>query len=68
MQKGKVTITATIRTGDMTQTLRQTITIKKAYIKLVKTKSSLKKGDSFTYRAKGYGVSKLQTKLKVTVK
>lgn len=32
-------------------------TVQNAYIKLVKTKSSLKKGESFTYTATGYGVS-----------
>ena len=57
IKKGKATITATIKTGDTTQTLRLTITVKKAYIKLVKSKSSLKKGESFTYTAIGYGVS-----------
>lgn len=54
---GKATITATVTIGGTKQVLTTGITVKKAYIKLVKGKSSLKTGESFTYRAKGYGVS-----------
>ena len=57
LKKGKTTITAVIKAGDATQTLRTTITVKDAYIKLTKTTGSLKKGKSFTYKAVGYGVS-----------
>lgn len=55
---GKATITATVTVGGVSRILTTDITVKKAYIKLVEYKSSLEKGESFTYTVIGYGVSK----------
>lgn len=55
---GKATITATVTAGGVSRSLMTNITVKKAYIKLVKYKISLEKGESFIYTVTGYGVSK----------
>ncbi len=55
---GKAVITATITSGEHTKTLKSNITVNKASIKIVKSKESLKKGQSFTYTAAGYGITK----------
>jgi hypothetical protein len=54
---GKATITTTVTVGEATKVLTTTITVKKAYIKLAEGKSSLKKEESFTYQAVGYGIT-----------
>lgn len=53
---GTATITATLKSGDKTQKLTKKITVKKAYLKISKKKSSLKIKKSFTFKAKGYGL------------
>ncbi|SHO43179.1 leucine-rich repeat protein [Anaerocolumna xylanovorans] len=54
---GKAVITVTVTAGGVSKALKTDITVKEAYIKLVKAQSSLKQGESFTYTATGYGVS-----------
>lgn len=53
---GTATITATLTSGDKTQKLTKKITVKKAYLKLSKKKSTIKVKKSFTFKAKGYGL------------
>ena len=53
---GTATITVTLTNGDnKTQTFTKKITVKKAYVKISKKKTSIKAGKSFTFKAKGYG-------------
>lgn len=53
---GKAKITATYKTGSLTKTFTKTITVKKAYLKFKKSKSSMKVGKSYTFTVKGYGI------------
>lgn len=53
---GTATITATLTSGDKKQTFTKKITVKKAYLKLSKKKTSIKAGKTFTFKAKGYGL------------
>lgn len=53
---GTATITVTLTSGDKTQKLTKKITVKKAFLKLSKKKTSLKVKKSFTFKAKGYGL------------
>lgn len=57
LKAGKATITATVTAGEATRTLTTVITVKKAYIKLVKEKKSFKTGESYTYQAIGCGIT-----------
>lgn len=56
LKEGKTTITTTVTMNGVARSFKTTITVKKAYIKLNISKGSLKKGQSFTYQAVGYGV------------
>jgi len=54
---GTATITATLTDSNgKTQKITKKITVKKAYLKISKKKSSLKVKKSFTFKAKGYGL------------
>lgn len=53
---GKTTITTLVTINGVKKKFKTTITVKKAYIKLIKSKKTLKKGSTFTYKAVGYGV------------
>lgn len=54
---GTATITATLTSSDnKTQSFTKKITVKKAYVKISKKKTSLKVKKSFTFKAKGYGI------------
>lgn len=55
-KKGAATITATIKIGNTTKTLTRKITVKKAYLKFSKKKTSLRVKKSYTYKVKGYGI------------
>lgn len=54
---GRTTITTVVTIGGVRKRFRTTITISKAQIKLEKSVNIIKKGETFTYKAKGYGVS-----------
>lgn len=53
---GSCKITATYKAGSVTKTLTKNITVKNAYFKFKKSKSSMKVGKSTTFTLKGYGV------------
>lgn len=53
---GSCKITATYKAGSVTKTLTKKITVKNAYFKFKKSKSSMKVGKSTTFTLKGYGV------------
>jgi arabinan endo-1,5-alpha-L-arabinosidase len=53
---GTTTITATYKAGTTTKTFTKKITVKKAYLKFSKSKATLKKGKSSTFKVKGYGL------------
>ena len=61
-KKGTATITAVVKVGEVTKTLTKKIKVKKASIKITKKKKSLKKGKSYTYKAKAYGIKKSSLK------
>ncbi len=54
---GTATITATLTSGDKTMTISKKITVKKAYLKMSKKKTSLKVGKSAAFKVKGYGLT-----------
>lgn len=56
IRDGKATITTTIREGRKTYTLKNGITVK-GYIKFSKAKKMIKKGKSYKFKAKAYGIS-----------
>ncbi len=56
-KQGKAIITVTIKAGEASVDLKSVITVKQAYITLVKEKKSFNQGESFTYKALGYGVT-----------
>ncbi|MBB2181870.1 Ig-like domain repeat protein [Lachnospiraceae bacterium MD1] len=53
---GKTTITTQVTINGVQRKFKTTITVKKAYIKLIKSTNTLKTGSTFTYKAIGYGV------------
>ena len=53
---GKTTITTLVTINGVQRKFQTTITVKKAYIKLIGSANTLKTGDTFTYKAVGYGV------------
>jgi sugar lactone lactonase YvrE len=57
LKAGQATITVTVTVGGAAKTVTAVITVKKAYIKLIEKKTSLKKGESYTYSAVGYGIT-----------
>lgn len=54
---GKTTITTQVKIGGEEKIFKTTITVSEASIKLAKSIKSLKKGETFTFQAKGYGVN-----------
>jgi uncharacterized repeat protein (TIGR02543 family) len=54
---GKATVTTTVTMNGVSVSFQSTITVKKAYIRLVKSTQSMEKGEVFTFQAKGYGIS-----------
>jgi len=67
-KKGSAKITATVKYGTTTKTFSKTITVKKAYLKMSKKKATLKKGKSYTYKVKGYGLKAKSIKWKSSKK
>lgn len=55
-KKGKVTITSTININGITRKLQTMITVKKARIKLIKYTDTMNKGETYRFKANGYGV------------
>lgn len=53
---GKTTITTLITINGVQRKFQTIITVSKAYIKLIGSTNTLKTGDTFTYKAVGYGV------------
>ncbi|HEX3078792.1 MAG TPA: Ig-like domain-containing protein [Lachnospiraceae bacterium] len=57
LKKGIVTITTTVIVNGVIKNFQSTITVKKPYIKLVKTKATIKLREKYTFEAVGYGVN-----------
>lgn len=57
-KKGSTKITATVRINGTAKNITKTIKVKKAYLKFSKKKATLKKGKSYTYKVKAYGIKK----------
>lgn len=55
LKAGRATITTTIRQGGKTYYLKTSITVK-GYVKLIKVKKTIKKGKSYKFKAKAYGI------------
>ena len=55
LKAGRATITITIRQGGKTYYLKSSITVK-GYVKLIKVKKTIKKGKSYKFKAKAYGI------------
>ena len=55
-KEGNTTITTTLILNGITKSFVTEITVKKAYIKLTKSKKTLKTGETFTFKVVGYGV------------
>ncbi|WP_409016601.1 InlB B-repeat-containing protein [Anaerostipes caccae] len=55
LKAGRATITTTIRQGGKTYYLKSSITVK-GYVKLIKVKKTIKKGKSYKFKAKAYGI------------
>jgi hypothetical protein len=55
-KSGKTTITTQVTINGVKKKFKTKITVKKAYIKLIGSKKTLKTGSTFTYKAVGYGV------------
>ncbi|MBB2181813.1 Ig-like domain repeat protein [Lachnospiraceae bacterium MD1] len=53
---GKTTVTTLVTINGVQRKFRTIITVSKAYIKLIGSTNTLKTGDTFTYKAVGYGV------------
>jgi hypothetical protein len=53
---GKTTVTTLVTINGEQRKFRTKITVRKAYIKLIKSTNTLKTGSTFTYKAIGYGV------------
>lgn len=53
---GTAKITATYKSGTETKTFTKEIVVKKAYLRFTKSKASLKKGKTFVFKVKGYGI------------
>ncbi len=68
IKAGKVTITAVVKSGTASVVLSKKIMVKKAYIKLIKSKKRFKQGERFTYQVIGYGVSSNKIRFKTTKK
>lgn len=52
---GKAMITASVEIDGTVKTLKKTVTVKKASIKIASKKSSMKIGTSAVFKVKGYG-------------
>lgn len=65
---GEVIITTTITIGDYQKSFTSKITVNKAYIELVHSTKTMKKGKTFTFTAFGYGVDTSKIKWKTTKK
>ncbi|WP_409015525.1 Ig-like domain-containing protein [Anaerostipes caccae] len=52
---GKATITTTVRQGGKTYTFITSVTVK-GYVKLMKLKKTIKKGKTYKFKAKSYGI------------
>ena len=63
-KKGTAKITATIKIGETTKSFSKNIKVKKAYLKMSKKKATLKKGKSYKYKVKGYGLKAKSIKWK----
>ena len=55
-KSGKTTITTQVTINGVERKFQTDITVKKAYIKLIKCKKTLQIGSNYTYKAIGYGV------------
>lgn len=56
LKEGKTIITTTVSINGVSKSFVATIIVKEAYIKLVKSKDTIKKGEAYTFKAIGYGV------------
>ena len=52
---GRATITTIVRQGGKTYTFKTSVTVK-GYLKLTKVKKTIKKGKSYKFKAKAYGI------------
>lgn len=55
-KEGKTTITTSVTINGVQKSYKTIVVVKKAYITLVKSTKTLKKGENFTFQVKGYGV------------
>lgn len=53
---GKATITTTVTVNGETVSFQTVVTVKKAYITITESTDSLRVGETYTFKAKGYGV------------
>ncbi len=53
---GTAVITTVINVNGIERSIQTKITVKKAYIKLIKSTVSMKEGEQYTFQAKGYGI------------
>ena len=56
LKQGNTTVTTKITINGVSVSIPSAITVKKASIKLIKRTGSLKKGEKYTFQAKGYGI------------
>lgn len=56
LKAGKTVITTTVKQGGKTYSFKTNVTVK-AYVKFIKVKKTIKKGKSYTFKAKAYGVN-----------
>ncbi|HEX3076014.1 MAG TPA: MBG domain-containing protein [Lachnospiraceae bacterium] len=56
-KSGETTITTRVTIAGVQKSFKTTIKVRNAYIKLLKSTSSMEKGKTFTFQAKGYGVN-----------
>lgn len=63
LKAGKAIITTTVKQAGKTYSFKTNVTVQ-AYVKFIKVKKTIKKGKSYTFKAKAYGVS---SKLKWSV-
>lgn len=65
---GKTTISVKITVDGVSRTIQKTITVKAAYIKLVKSSSTIELGQKFKFTAIGYGVDTSKITWETTAK
>ena len=68
LEEGETTITTIINIDGVEKSFQTKIQVKEAYIKLVQSKKSMKKGESYTFKAVGYGVDTDKITWKTTKK